>query len=169
MNRSHTGPGRNHLRRDKRMQPHTKDSYRDPKRPTGDHICEGCGAVCEAGRWTWSATTLDRHQLECPACKRMRENVPAGELVLKGEYLRTHRSTILELLERQADLETSEHALERIMDIEKSADSLIVRTTGVHMVRRLGEALLHAHHGDLKINYRDGEDVLRAHWKRDDA
>jgi hypothetical protein len=37
------------------------------------------------------------------------------------------------------------------------------------MVRRLGEALLHAHHGDLAINYRDGEDVLRAHWKRDDA
>ncbi|MGU7812199.1 BCAM0308 family protein [Burkholderia sp. AW49-1] len=169
MNRPHTGPGRNYLRRDKRMQPHTKDSYRDPKRPTGDHICEGCGAVCEAGRWTWSATALDRRQLECPACKRMRENVPAGELVLNGEYLRAHQSTILELLERQADLETSEHALERIMGIEKSPDSLIVRTTGVHMVRRLGEALLHAHHGDLAINYRDGEDVLRAHWKRDDA
>ncbi|KVV38126.1 hypothetical protein WT27_01840 [Burkholderia territorii] len=74
MNRSHTGPGRNHLRRDKRMQPHTNDSYRDPKRPTG-----------------------------------------------------------------------------------------------VHMVRRLGEAPLHAHHGDLAIDYPDGEDVLRAHWTRDDA
>ncbi|RQR46114.1 MULTISPECIES: BCAM0308 family protein [unclassified Burkholderia] len=169
MNRSHTGPGRNYLRRDKRMQPHTKDSYREPKRPAGDRICEGCGAVCDAGRWTWYATPLDRRQLECPACKRMRENVPAGELVLQGAYLSAHRSTILELLRHQADLETSEHALERIMDIDTSADSLIVRTTGVHMVRRLGEALLHAHHGDLALDYRDGEDVLRAHWKRDDA
>ncbi|MBU9618527.1 BCAM0308 family protein [Burkholderia multivorans] len=169
MKRSHTGPSRNYLRRDKRMQPHTKDCYRDPKRPTGDHVCEGCGAVCDAGRWTWSATALDGRQLECPACKRMRENVPAGELVLHGEYLRAHRSTILKLLEHQAGLETSEHALERIMDIEKSAESLIVRTTGVHMVRRLGEALLRAHHGDLAINYRDGEDVLRAHWTRDEA
>jgi len=37
------------------------------------------------------------------------------------------------------------------------------------MVRRLGDALLHAHHGDLTLNYRDGDDVLRAQWKRDDA
>ncbi|RQR35087.1 glutamyl-tRNA amidotransferase [Burkholderia sp. Bp9143] len=169
MNRSHTGLGRHTLRRDKRMQPHTKDSYRDPKRPKGDRICEGCGAVCDAGRWTWYATSLDRRQLECPACKRMRENVPAGELTLHGAYLRAHRSTILELLQRQAERETSEHALERIMDIEQSADALIVRTTGVHMVRRLADALLHAHHGDLALNYRDSEDVLRAQWKRDDA
>ncbi|MBY4866531.1 glutamyl-tRNA amidotransferase [Burkholderia sp. Bp9017] len=169
MNRSHTGPGRNFLRRDKRMQPHTKDSYRDPKRPKGDRICEGCGALCDAGRWTWYATQLDRRQLECPACKRMRENAPAGELVLRGAYLHAHRSAILDLLERQAALEKSEHALERVMEIDKSEESLVVRTTGVHMVRRLAQALLHAHHGHLAINYRDGEDVLRAHWTRDDV
>ncbi|GAF92198.1 unnamed protein product, partial [marine sediment metagenome] len=51
----------------------------------------------------------------------------------------------------------------------QSGDTLVVRTTGVHMVRRLGEALLHAHHGDLALNYRDGEDMLRAQWTRDDA
>jgi hypothetical protein len=106
------------------MQPHTKDSYREPKRPKGDRICEGCGAVCDAGRWTWYATPRDRRQLECPACKRMRENVPAGELVLHGAYLHAHRGMILELLQRQADMETSEHALERIMEIERSADSV---------------------------------------------
>lgn len=99
----------------------------------------------------------------------MRENLPAGELVLHGAYLCAHRATILDLLERQAILETSEHALERIMEIEKSADTLVVRTTGVHMVRRLAEALLHAHHGDLALNYRDGEDMLRAQWTRNDA
>ncbi|MCW3526048.1 glutamyl-tRNA amidotransferase [Burkholderia cenocepacia] len=169
MNRSHSGPGRNYLRRDKRMQPHTKDSYRDPKRPSGDRICERCGAVCDAGRWTWYATPLDRRQLECPACKRMRENAPAGELVLRGEYVRRHRSAILELLERQADLEMSEHALERIMEIEQTGDALVIRTTGVHVVRRMGEALLHAHHGALAFNYRDSEDVLRANWTRDAA
>ncbi|WP_175750358.1 BCAM0308 family protein [Burkholderia pyrrocinia] len=169
MNRSNSGPGRNYLRRDQRMPPHTKDSYRDPKRPKGDRICEGCGAVCDEGRWTWYATPLDRRQLECPACKRMRENAPAGELVLHGDYLRAHRSAILELLEHQADLETSEHALERIMEIEKSRDTLVIRTTGMHMVRRLGEALLHAHHGNLALNYRDSEDMLRAQWTRDDA
>lgn len=169
MNRSNGGSGRNPLRRDKRMQPHTKDSYREPKRPKGDRICECCGAVCDAGRWTWYATPRDRRQLECPACKRMRENVPAGELVLHGAYLHAHRGMILELLQRQADMETSEHALERIMEIERSADSVTVRTTGAHMVRRLADALLHAHHGSLAINYRDGEDMLRAHWTRDDA
>jgi hypothetical protein len=83
--------------------------------------------------------------------------------------MRAHRSAILELLERQADLEMSEHALERIMEIEQSGDALIVRTTGVHMVRRMGEALLHAHHGALAFNYRDSEDMLRAHWTREAA
>ncbi|CAB3961510.1 MULTISPECIES: BCAM0308 family protein [Burkholderia] len=169
MNRSNSGPGRNLLRRDKRMQSHTRDSYRDPKRPKGDRICEGCGAVCDAGRWTWYATPLDRRQLECPACKRTREHAPAGELVLNGAYLRAHRSSILALLARQADLETSEHALERIMEIANAGDALVVRTTGVHMVRRLGEALLHAHRGGLALNYRDGETMLRAQWTRDDA
>lgn len=99
----------------------------------------------------------------------MRENAPAGELVLRGEYVRRHRSAILELLERQADLEMSEHALERIMEIEQSGETLVIRTTGVHMVRRMGAALLHAHHGALAFNYRDSEDVLRASWTRDAA
>ncbi|HGL4257063.1 BCAM0308 family protein [Burkholderia dolosa] len=169
MNRSNHGSSRHYLRRDKRMQPHTTDSYREPKRPKAGRRCDGCGAVCDAGRWTWYATPRERRQLECPACKRVREQAPAGELVLHGAYLHAHRTTILDLIERQAALEMSEHALERIMEIDKSGDALIVRTTGTHMARRLGDALLHAHHGDLTLNYRDGDDVLRAQWKRDDA
>lgn len=169
MNRSNPGPAPRSLRRDKRMQPHTKDSYRDPKRPKSEAYCETCGAVCDEGRWAWRAASGDLRQLQCPACKRIQEQAPAGELVLRGDYLNAHRETILGLLKRQADLETNEHALERVMEIDESDGAITVRTTGMHMVRRLAEALLHAHHGDLALNYRNGEDLLRAEWKRDDA
>ncbi|KWK49241.1 glutamyl-tRNA amidotransferase [Burkholderia stagnalis] len=166
MNRSNPGPSHRFLRRDKRMRPHTKDSYRDPKRPKHDTYCEMCGAVCDAGRWAWRAAFGDLHQLQCPACKRMQEGVPAGELVLRGAYLDAHRDAILALLRRQADFETNEHALERVMEIDEGDGAITVRTTGRHMVRRLAEALLHAHHGDLALHYRNGEDRLRAEWTR---
>jgi hypothetical protein len=39
-------------------------------------------------------------------------------------------------------------------------------TTGPHLVRRLGEALLRAHQGELTISYDDGEGLLRGHWTR---
>jgi len=48
-------------------------------------------------------------------------------------------------------------------------DALVIRTTGVHIVRRMGDALLHAHRGALAFNYRDREDMLRANWTRDAA
>ncbi|KWD88697.1 BCAM0308 family protein [Burkholderia ubonensis] len=166
MNRSNAGPARRSLRRDKRTQPHTTDSYREPKRPRGDTYCETCGAVCDAGRWGWRAAFGDLRQLQCPACKRTQERVPAGELVLRGTYLDAHRDAIFALLKRQADFETNEHALERIMEIDEGVGAITVRTTGRHMVRRLAEALLHAHHGDLALHHRDGEDRLRAEWTR---
>ncbi|RQP27752.1 BCAM0308 family protein [Burkholderia ubonensis] len=166
MNRSNTGPAHRFLRRDKRMQPHTKDSYREPKRARGDTYCETCGAVCDAGRWAWRAASGDLRQLQCPACKRTQERPPAGELVLRGAYIDAHRVVILGLLRRQADFETNEHALERIMAIDEGAGVIAIRTTGRHMVRRLAEALLHAHHGDLALHYRDGEDRLRTEWTR---
>lgn len=36
-------------------------------------------------------------------------------------------------------------------------------------MHRLTEALVRTHRGDLEIDYREGEDTLRAHWMRDAA
>lgn len=157
---------RTQMRRDKQPKAHTPDSYRAPRRATGASACPDCGAVYDKGRWTWNASSTEMHQLLCPACQRTHEHAPAGEMIFDGDYLLNRREEVLELLNRQAASEQREHPLERIMDVDAHPAHIVVHTTGPHLVRRIGAAMLHAHHGHLEISYRDGEGLLRAHWTR---
>ncbi|MEI6003468.1 glutamyl-tRNA amidotransferase [Paraburkholderia bengalensis] len=156
------------MRRDKRFQPRTTDSYRSPVREQGGTSCRECGAVYENGRWKWSASAEHTSQLVCPACRRILEHAPAGELWLEsGEYLRTHHDEVASLLRHASADEEKLHVLERLMSIEDQPEGMRVTTTGPHTLRRLSEALVRAHHGHLTIEYRDAEGVLRARWRRD--
>ncbi|MFM0511667.1 BCAM0308 family protein [Paraburkholderia sp. RL17-373-BIF-A] len=154
------------MRRDKQPQAHTRDSYRLPKRSLGASRCPDCGAVYDKGRWTWHALPGQMHQLLCPACQRIHEQAPAGEISFHGDYLLNRRDEVLALLRHQADGESEEHPLERIMDVQQDAEHIVVHTTGAHLIRRLGAAMLHAHQGVLELSYRDNEGLLRAHWTR---
>lgn len=166
MNRSNEQNVKPEMRRDKQPGPHTRDSYRSPERIKGSTRCGECGALYEDGRWIWRASSDALRQLTCPACRRIQDHSPAGEFVLTGEYLAAHRDDLVALLRRQAAGEEKEHPLERIMEIDEQPDRMTVRTTGPHLVRRLGEAVLRAHGGHLTLHYRDGEGLLRADWQR---
>jgi hypothetical protein len=157
------------MRRDKLPQAHVDDSYRSRERPAGASHCPECGAMYDKGRWTWHVAPGQMHQLLCPACKRIHEQAPAGEITLDGDYLLNRQDEVLALLHHQADGEKQEHPLERIMDIQQKPEHIVVQTTGPHLVRRLGAAMLHAHQGVLEISYRDHEGLLRAHWARSAA
>lgn len=157
------------MRRDKRLQPHTDDSYRAPARVMSGTGCRECGAVYENGRWIWSASAEVTKQLLCPACRRILEHAPAGELWLQScDYLNTRLDEVVSLLSHEAQNEEGLHALERIMDIDVQPDGVRVTTTGPHVLRRLAEAMLQAHHGRLSIEYRDGDRLLHARWSHDD-
>jgi hypothetical protein len=153
------------MRRDKRLRPHTDDSYRAPSRLMSGTGCRECGAVYENGRWIWSASAHVTQQLMCPACRRILEHAPAGELWLQScDYLKARLDQIVSLLSHEAQNEEGLHALERIMAIDVEPDGVRVTTTGPHMLRSLGEAMLRTHHGRLSIEYRDGERLLRGSW-----
>ncbi|MFL9893252.1 BCAM0308 family protein [Paraburkholderia sp. RL17-381-BIF-C] len=157
---------RKQMRRDKQPQAHIYDSYRPRGRSAGASRCPDCGAIYDDGRWTWRMSAEQMHQLQCPACKRIHEQAPAGEITFDGDYLLSRADEVLALLHHQADGESKEHPLERIMDIQQNPEHIVVQTTGPHLVRRLGAAMLHAHQGTLEISYRDNEGLLRAHWAR---
>ncbi|CAG9237670.1 conserved hypothetical protein [Paraburkholderia caribensis] len=155
------------MRRDRIFQSHTDDSYRTPTRVQGGKACRECGAVYEKGRWIWTTNAEQTGQLVCPACRRILEHAPAGELWLEaGGYLLAHRDEVVSLLQREAAYEETCYALERLMSIEEQAKGVRVTTTGRHMLRRLCEALVLARHGQLSLKYRDGGGILRARWKR---
>lgn len=128
----------------------------------GASRCPDCGAMYDQGRWTWHISAEQLHQLLCPACKRVHEQAPAGEITLDGDYLLNRQDEVLALLRHQADGEKQEHPLERLMEPEH----IVMQTTGPHLVRRLGAAMLHAHQGSLEISYGENEGLLRVRWAR---
>jgi hypothetical protein len=60
----------------------------------------------------------------------------------------------------------AEHPLRRIMAIEEHPDRLVITTTDTHLPRRIGEALSHAYHGTLDLQYADDDQLIRVNWTR---
>jgi hypothetical protein len=120
------------------------------------------------GRWSWEKLSLqaELHQAICPACRRIIDHYPAGYIDITGSFFSEHREEILNLIYNTERREKEEHPLERIMAISHGADRTTVTTTGIHLVRRLGEALAKAYKGTLSFHYTDGKDTLRVSWQR---
>ena len=53
------------------------------------------------------------------------------------------------------------------MAIVKEKDCVLVTTTGIHLARRIGEALKSAYQGELDFTYGDGEKSIRLTWLRE--
>ncbi|WP_272481676.1 BCAM0308 family protein, partial [Rhodothermus marinus] len=81
----------------------------------------------------------------CPACRRAADRYPAGYVELAGAFLSTHQEEILNLIRNLEEQEKQARPLERIMAMEVQNGRCYVTTTGVHLARRIGEALARAY------------------------
>ena len=54
----------------------------------------------------------------------------------------------------------------RIMGIEEREDTIVVKTTDIHLPRAIGEALHRAYVGELDYHYNEEEYSLDVSWKR---
>jgi len=153
-------------RRDRMVQPNKNDPYKIRKKPSGPAICEKCGAVFVNGRWSWDDLPGEKNKTVCTACKRIEENYPAGELELKGEFLEDHGEEIVNLIHNVEAMEKKEHPMERIMNIVRKPDSILVTTTGIHVARRIGVSISDAYQGELNYHYEDGEQRILITWER---
>lgn len=102
----------------------------------------------------------------CPTCQRIAENYPAGYLELKGSFFKKHQEEMLHLISNEEKQEKGEHPLERIMNITEDDENTLITTTGIHIARRIGEAVSRAYQGDLSFTYGDGEKTIRVLWSR---
>jgi hypothetical protein len=102
----------------------------------------------------------------CPACRRIADHCPAGYVEIIGPFFANHRVEILNLIRNVEKQEKHEHPLERIIAITPDQEPLLVTTTGLHLARRIGEALARAYKGDLSFRYADDETSIRVYWQR---
>lgn len=160
-------PSTSPVRRTRNVQERRRDVDKAPGKLPEPTACAQCGAVFHKGRWTWDEKPPKARDTLCPACRRMNDHLPAGHLTVQGSYLRGHRAEILSVARHEEAKEKAEHPLARIMGIEDREETLVISTTDTHLPRRIGEALRHAHQGDLTIQYSKDEQFVRAAWKRD--
>lgn len=152
------------VRHDRLIQEQRHDPYAERGKPAEPAACPECGAVFHGGRWRGGATTPDAHARLCPACKRMRDDLPAGIVLVGGDFDPSEKDEYLSLIEHTAQAERGEHPIERIMEIVDEDGGLVITTTGVHLARRIGEALQHAHRGQLEFRYGESENFVRVYF-----
>lgn len=153
-------------RRDGIFQEQVHDAYKAKSKLPEPTVCSECNAVYHQGRWQWLAAPADAHREICPACHRIRDHYPAGFLTLQGAFFSAHREEIMHLVQNEEKHQRAEHPLKRIVEIEENADSTVITTTDIHLVRGMGEAIHHAYQGELEFHYNQGENLLRVNWTR---
>lgn len=155
-----------HGRRDKLVKEKRHDPYVDKQKRPEPSVCSTCGVGFEDGRWTWKKMPENANKTICPACQRIADKYPAGYIEIRGEFFKTHKSELMNLIRNQEELEKAEHPMERIIDILDKQDHTVVTTTGIHVARRIGEALSSAYQGDFSVQYGDESKTVRVLWSR---
>lgn len=154
-------------RQDRLIRERIHDPYMTRLKLTDPAVCPQCGAVYEGDRWHWGRRPANADEQLCPACRRINDEYPAGEVVLGGGWLAEHKEEILNLARRQEELEKSEHALHRIMAIRDDDGQVVITTTDIHLPRRIGEALHRAYKGSFDFKYDEEGYFIRVRWERD--
>jgi hypothetical protein len=152
--------------RDRQIEEYLHDPYRERYKPKEPAVCPHCGVVFEHGRFHWAERPAQANEHVCPACHRIEDRFPAGYLTLSGGFFTANSSSILQLLKNEEARAKAEHPLERIMAIEMQDGGTTVTTTGVHLAKRLGDAVHSAYQGSLETKYSKDEYRVRVAWSR---
>lgn len=157
------------MRIDKNIKEKGHDPYSEVRKHTEGAYCPECRAVYQGGRWVWpEGPTPLREPLLCSACRRIRDDFPAGEVFLSGNYLIKHKKEIENLIHKLVKEAKERSPLKRMMDIKQENKGLRVTLTDDHLARHIGDAIYRAYKGDMRIKYSDEQKFLRLYWRRDE-
>ena len=153
-------------RKDRLIKEERHDAYQAKEKLPEPSLCGGCGALFANGRWAWNDAPDRTYPTTCPACRRIADRYPAGTVELRGTFYASHRDEIWNLIRNTEKQEKAERPLERIMEVVENTDLTVVTTTGVHLARRIGEALARSYQGEMNLQYADAEKNVRIQWQR---
>jgi hypothetical protein len=153
-------------RKDRLIKERRHDAYQAGSKWSEPTLCSGCGALFVNGRWSWQEPPEETNEATCPACRRVADHYPAGYIEIKGAFFEEHRDEILNLICNIEKQEKDARPLERIMSITDEKGHTLVKTTGIHIARRIGEALSRSCKGELSFQYADTDECIRVYWQR---
>lgn len=144
------------------------DPYKRTPKLAQPVSCSACGAVFRKGRWQWAA----RHakggaRTTCQACRRVKDDYPAGIMTLRGVFARAHLREILAVARNEEEAEAADHPMHRIMAVDDRRDKVVIKTTDIHLPGRIGRALVRAYKGEFELKFAKGAYFVRADWRRE--
>lgn len=147
---------------------HINDPYKRLLKLPESTRCPRCRAIFHHGHWQWSGSqTKSAHESTCQACHRIEDDYPAGIVTLSGDFVREHKEELINIARSQERRENPYHPQHRIMDIEQTGRAVVIRTTDIHLPRRIGEAIVRSCKGRLALHYEGGYYSIRVDWQRD--
>ncbi|MEW6220770.1 MAG: BCAM0308 family protein [Thermodesulfobacteriota bacterium] len=153
-------------RRDRLVQQKRHDAYQGSGKWPEPTACVVCACVYQNGRWAWKECPDEAQRIICPACQRAADKFPAGVIEISGPFHAKNRGELLNLVRNEGENERRERPMERIMEIVETPEQTVVTTTGVHVARRIGEALARAYQGEFNFRYGDADKTIRVSWSR---
>ena len=139
------------------------DPYLSRHKPPEPASCPRCGVHFDKGRWQWGSAPEGAKPYLCPACRRIEDNLPGGVLRLHDVPPRL-KDQVVGLVRNEEAAENAEHPLNRIIAVDDAEDAVVVRTTDIHLPRRIGEAVKRAYHGTLEMHFDDDGYFARIDW-----
>ena len=140
--RTNTKPGSRLKSRQVRGNPHLEERVHDPYR-AGAKLkeparCTECGATYVRGHWRWQGLMPPAPgTTSCPACRRIRDRYPAGEVTVSGSFVAAHRKEIEGLIRNTADNEATRASPAPHHGLQAGKGAIVVTTTDVHLPHRI--------------------------------
>lgn len=147
-----------------------RDTYLPKLSPKEVIQCTGCGAFYHRRHWMLAAPPAfyppsPMRPIFCPACRKIQERYPSGELSLKGMDA-DERQEILRILRNEEEQARNKNPLERIMSLAEKNGEWKVETTTEKLAQRLGRSVRKARGGKLVYKWSHNNKFVRVIWEK---
>jgi len=150
-----------------------RDMYLPRLDPKGVIQCSGCGAFHHRRHWTLTppgsfSSQIHSHLVFCPACRKILDRFPGGELTLRGVEA-GNRGEIARILRNEESRAREKNPLERIMRMDAANGGWRVETTTEKLAQRLGRSIKKAKGGKLALKWGHNNKPVRVRWQKENC
>jgi hypothetical protein len=147
-----------------------RDTYLPRLSPKEIIRCCGCGAFYHRRHWMLTPpagfrSPVGSHAVYCPACKKIKDNYPFGEVELRGVDS-SERREVISVMRNEEERAREKNPLERIMSLQTADGGWKVETTTEKLAQRLGRSVKKARGGKVFYKWSHNNKFVRVVWER---